>query len=142
MRHLRVIKVPASLTAFTLLSGAALAQVANSDYGKDEYDSNCAVCHGNEGKGNGPYVEYLRHQPTDLTTLAKRNGGVLPVGRIYETIAAENVPGHGSPDMPIWGSTYRVQPRDWRGGSSQDRDLYVRSRVLTLVDYIDRMPVR
>jgi|GEM_PF-3810814 len=26
MRHLRVIKVPASLTAFTLLSGAALAR--------------------------------------------------------------------------------------------------------------------
>ena len=79
-------KVLLALLATAAFSGTALAQAAKSDFGRDEYEASCAVCHGTEGRGNGPYIEHLRKDPTDLTTLAKRNGGVLPVKRIYEMI--------------------------------------------------------
>ncbi len=129
------------LVATATISGTVLAQAGKSDFGREEYQANCAVCHGNEGKGNGPYIEFLRKDPTDLTTLAKRNGGVLPVKRIYEMIEGEHVPSHGSRDMPIWGNTYRAQSHDWVIGSAPDRQVYVRSRILTLVDYIHRIQV-
>jgi mono/diheme cytochrome c family protein len=141
MKTRSAIKAAAAVLALTMLSGMAFAQQGASDYGKDEYDANCAVCHDNAAKGNGPYGAFLRQQPTDLTTLAKRNGGVLPVKRIYETIEGEHVPSHGSRDMPIWGSTYRALSRDWVIGSTPDRQVFIRSRILMLVDYINRLQV-
>jgi mono/diheme cytochrome c family protein len=141
MRSFFAYKVWVSLITLATCSAAAFAQSGKYDYGKDEYESSCAVCHGIEGKGNGPFMAYLRQQPTDLTTLAKRNGGVLPVKRIYETIEGDLVPSHGSRDMPIWGSTYRAQSRDWVVGSTPDRQVYVRSRILTMVDYLHRIQV-
>ncbi len=141
MKYSCATKVSVSLIALAMLSGAAFAQAGKSDFGKDEYNSNCAVCHGVTAKGNGPYIEMLRREPTDLTTLAKRNGGVLPVNRLYEMIEGANVPSHGSRDMPIWGSTYRAESRDYLVGPGQDRAGYVRSRILALIDYINRLQV-
>lgn len=138
MKHSRTAKVSVAVAA-VLLGATAFAQPAKADFGKQEYDSNCAVCHGVNAKGNGPYIEMLRREPTDLTTLAKRNGGVLPVDRLYRTIEGADVPSHGTRDMPIWGSTFRAQARDFTVGSSPDREVYVRSRILALVDYIHRI---
>ena len=42
------------------------------DAGKAEYLSNCARCHGTDGKGKGPLSSKLKAKPTDLTTFAKR----------------------------------------------------------------------
>ncbi|MBX3638162.1 MAG: cytochrome c, partial [Rubrivivax sp.] len=63
----------AGALALALLSAPALAQ-QRVDLGKREYDSNCATCHGTDGKGGGVYVEFLKRSPPDLTTMAKRNG--------------------------------------------------------------------
>ncbi len=46
--------------------------------GQEMYNSYCAVCHGKDGKGNGPAAEALKVPPTDLTSLAKNNGGKYP----------------------------------------------------------------
>lgn len=35
--------------------------------GKLYYDINCALCHGGQGKGDGPIAEALSRKPTDLT---------------------------------------------------------------------------
>ena len=39
--------------------------------GPEMYTSYCAVCHGLDGKGNGPAAEALKVPPPDLTALAK-----------------------------------------------------------------------
>ena len=33
------------------------------DIGKNEFKTNCASCHGLEGKGNGPVVDLLKKAP-------------------------------------------------------------------------------
>lgn len=128
--------------ALALCSGAVLAQQA--DLGKQEYDNNCAVCHGPAGKGDGSLRDLLRVSATDLTQLAKKNRGVLPVSRMHDVIRGEAVPSHGSRDMPIWGRTYLVEDaqrlREARG--SYDAEALVRARILMLIEYLDRLQVR
>ena len=53
----------------------AFAQKPAVDFGKQEFESRCASCHGKDGKGNGWLSYFLNVQTPDLTTLAKKNGG-------------------------------------------------------------------
>jgi mono/diheme cytochrome c family protein len=129
-----------------LLCGLASAQVTTpprvSDFGKREFDANCASCHGVDGKGNGPLRELLRRSPPDLTLLAKRNQGVFPMSRLYEVIDGEAVAAHGSRDMPVWGRAYRIQDAEYYMDTQYDAQALVRSRILALLEYINRMQVR
>src|SRR5208282_790082 len=70
-----------------LLPGAALAQQKlGAPPGKGSYTRYCAVCHGVDGKGNGPYADLLTTKPTDLTQLAKKNDGKFPALRVARVI--------------------------------------------------------
>lgn len=121
----------------------AAAQAAKVDLGKQEYNANCASCHGLTGKGDGPTTGYLTKKPTDLTTLAKNNGGVLPVSRLYDSIEGEKLPpGHGTREMPTWGWDYRTRAAEYYVDVPYDANAYVRTRILALVDYIERLQVR
>ena len=46
--------------------------------GRQLYKEYCAACHASDGKGHGPVARSLRKTPSDLTTLAKRHGGMFP----------------------------------------------------------------
>jgi len=99
----------ASLVAAPVLG---YGQAANSDSyantGKDEYQSQCAVCHGELGKGDGSFNANLNVKASDLTLLSKNNGGVFPFQRIYDVISGTaDVVGHGPRSMPIWGNYYK-----------------------------------
>jgi mono/diheme cytochrome c family protein len=142
MKSVNSTALSASVIALAMLGGAAYAQPGKTDLGKREFEANCASCHASDGKGNGPFVQYLRSTPPDLTTLAKRNGGVFPVSRLFEAIEGGNVPSHSARDMPVWGSAYRVQAGDYYGETPYDPAVYVRSRVLLLVEYINRLQGR
>ena len=125
-----------------LSASGAWAQPADFDMGKYEYEGNCAVCHGVDGKGNGPYRQYLAKAPSDLTTLAKRNDGVFPSQQLYETIdGRRELAEHGPRAMPIWGSDYRME------GAAQPRfayqpEAFVRARIIALIDYLHRLQVK
>jgi mono/diheme cytochrome c family protein len=76
--------------------------------GKQMYSTYCAVCHGVDGRGNGPAAVALKTQPTDLATLAKENGGKFPGAHIYTILQfGMDTPAHGSKDMPVWGPALR-----------------------------------
>lgn len=130
--------------ALTVGSGAVLAQQAAGDFGKQEFTENCASCHGVDGKGNGILGNLLQRSPPDLTQLAKKNQGVLPINRLYEVIDGAGVPSHGSREMPVWGWEYRVETaqslREARG--RYDEPAVVRARILTLLEYISRIQAR
>ena len=126
--------VAASVLMLASLSQVSLAQV-RLDLGKSEYESSCASCHGVSGKGDGAMVGMLTKPPSDLTTLARRNGGVFPVQRISEMIDGRTlvmIGSHGAREMPVWGHVYRSE-------DTQPRDLHARNRISALVDYLARI---
>lgn len=110
--------------AVLVSGGPVLAE--EFDRGKIEYASKCAVCHGLDAKGDGPFARQLKTAPADLTQLAKRNGGVFPEGTVNETIdGTKDVEAHGPRDMPIWSYKYG-------GGNYPGR----KTRQQALIDYL------
>ena len=110
------------------------------DIGKQEYENSCANCHGLKGEGNGPYMIFLKSSVPKLTVLSKNNGGVFPYEQVYDTIDGRYlISGHGR-DMPIWGNRYctDVSKRLWDDYPA-DAESFVHSRILALIDYINRL---
>ena len=78
--------------------------------GGDLYRRYCASCHGVEGRGDGPLGCCMSPTPSDLTTLAKRNGGKFDESGIMMTIdGRRSVAQHGPRDMPVWGAIFAEQ---------------------------------
>ena len=97
------------------------------------YKTYCAVCHGADGKGDGPLAGSLRIRPPDLTLLAKKDGGDYPKGKIHRIVDGRNpVKGHGGPDMPVWGDAFSRTTYD------NDADA-VRRKIESLVKYIEML---
>ena len=77
--------------------------------GKNMFVNYCASCHGVDGKGNGPAAVALKPAPTDLTTLAKANGGKYPAAFVSAVLKfGRNPVAHGSSEMPVWGSRFKM----------------------------------
>ncbi len=128
-----------------VLFGVGLVGLAADkvDLGKREYDTNCSVCHGAMGKGDGSFASMMSVRIPSLTALAKANGGVFPFARVYEIIEGAQVPrAHGAPGMMIWGDAYVTQRaglKDDYGGALYDPATLVRARTLALTEYIYRL---
>jgi mono/diheme cytochrome c family protein len=125
---------------------AAAEKKVKVDFGKREYQNSCVLCHGADGKGNGSVVELLKKKPSDLTTLSKKNGGVFPFDRVYSMIdGREMVMGHGDREMPAWGNRYSAdatKAAEYYIDVPYDMEMYARSRILALIDYLNRMQVK
>ena len=128
------------------LSGGCWAQ--DIDAGKSEFQSSCASCHGVDGKGIGPLSAQLKVAPADLTVLAKKNNGVLPINSVYEIIDGRKVIlGHGTREMPIWGKQYTEETLSGylvpqglnKFDFNFDPDAIVRTRILSLIEYLSRI---
>ncbi len=95
------------------------------------YKANCAVCHGNDGKGNGPPPESspFTEPPPDLTTLAKRHEGRFP-DQFVESVLRNGTrePDHGPAEMPTWGTIFKA--------TSKSDEALVSSRIGNLINYL------
>lgn len=110
------------------------AQVFAVD-GGELYQAYCAVCHGKDGRGNGPAASALKTPASDLTTLAQRNGGKFDSLAVQNLIVGQDrlLAAHGSKDMPIWGPVFKGISRDDAGAAL---------RVTNLVKHIESMQVK
>jgi hypothetical protein len=94
--------VAAGLLLATGARGADEAEVA-----KTTYLRYCGACHGPGGKGDGIAGTFMRPKPTDLTQIAKRNGGKFPFEPVLRKIdGRDDVRAHGDPEMPVWGEIF------------------------------------
>jgi mono/diheme cytochrome c family protein len=103
--------------------------------GKREFHGHCAVCHGLGGKGESVMttLNLLTVRPMDLTQLRKRNKGRFPFWRVYRIVdGREEVTGHGTRDMPIWGE--RFIEEEGRTLADETRAI---GRILVIIHYIE-----
>jgi mono/diheme cytochrome c family protein len=104
----------------------------NAASGQEMYTNYCAVCHGADGTGNGPAASALKVAPSDLTTLAQKNGGKYPAMHVSSVLRGDaELPAHGSKDMPVWGPLFRHM--------SQGHDAEVQQRIANLNQYIESL---
>jgi mono/diheme cytochrome c family protein len=100
---------------------------------QEMYTAYCAVCHGIDGKGGGPAAKVLKVPPSDLTILARRNGGKYPSDHVTTAIRGDvHLPASGSREMPAWGREVF-----WR--MSQGQTSEVQLRVSNLNKYIESL---
>lgn len=103
--------------------------------GKQMYKNYCAACHGADGKGHGPVSPSLRTATPDLTTLAKRHGGVFPRDHVAGVLRfGPGFAAHGSSDMPVWGPIFLYL--------DHYDEAAVRERINNLCDYIESLQER
>ena len=103
--------------------------------GKDMYTAYCAVCHGTDGKGEGPAASALKTPPSDLTLLSKNNGGKYPALKVTAAIRGESaLPAHGSKEMPVWGGLFWSMSRGHEGE--------VQQRVANLTHYVESLQAK
>jgi len=101
--------------------------------GQEMFNTYCAVCHGKEGKGDGPAAAALKKAPADLTTITARHNGKFPEFDIHQSILGDgSITAHGSREMPVWGDILKSLD----GGSNSGSDSIVRLRIENLTLYI------
>ena len=109
------------LAGALIVSAPARAQ-QNTDLGRFEYEKGCIGCHGVDSKGSGIHMPRLKNDPPDLTLLAKANGGVFPIEKIYDAIDGRaQFQDHGVREMPIWGKEFTTP------------------EMISLLDYLNRI---
>lgn len=83
-------------------------QPISTSKGVDLYRQYCAVCHGLEGRGDGPAAAALTTKATDLTQLSRHNKSQFPALHISRIIGGVDGPkAHGTSDMPMWGDAFK-----------------------------------
>ncbi|MDJ0788031.1 MAG: cytochrome c [Myxococcota bacterium] len=93
------------LGAFAMLWIGPQAAAAGDYEGEGDYVRYCASCHGMDGSGDGPAAPALKAPPPDLRKIAARRDGVFPHASIIRMIDGRDpVIGHGSREMPVWGT--------------------------------------
>ena len=86
-------------------------------------------------KATGPSPKCFK--PSDLTQLGKQNGGQFPFWRVYRTIdGREEVRGHGSREMPMWGFIFQIEEGATRAPYQED---LVRGRIWQLVYFLESL---
>jgi mono/diheme cytochrome c family protein len=119
-----------------LTSLAANAAGETPDPNKATYLRYCGACHGREGKGDGVASGFMRPQPTNLTQLAKQNGGKFPYVRVMETIDGRNtVRAHGDPQMPVWGEIFAEETTYDAAGRTE-----IRRKLKAITEHIQSIP--
>ncbi len=130
----------AGLTALTTFGNSQQAPQGNTTpgrhtsatSGREMYAAYCTMCHGRDGRGTGPAAQGLTTHPTDLTTLARKNGGKYPADHVADVLRSG---AHGSQDMPTWGPVFRSMNKANPAGEEQ-------KRIAAMVEFIRTSQVK
>ena len=74
--------------------------------GKEMFTEYCAPCHGTDAKGTGPAASAMKAPPTDLTQLAKKQGGPIVV-LCTARLQLQHLQSKASPLGEVW--TLRIE---------------------------------
>ncbi|MCI5096011.1 MAG: c-type cytochrome [Rhodobacteraceae bacterium] len=116
---------------------ACADEQADVKEGEALYRTHCATCHGIEATGHGPMAGVLVIKPTDLSALARDNGGNLPVERVVRRIDGRDpLVSHGSP-MPVYGHFFEGRQSATKTKSGQP--ILASKPIIDLIAYIETL---
>lgn len=99
--------------------------------GAEDFQRNCAACHGGDARGNGPVAPALIRPPADLTLLASHNNGDFPEDRAFSMIDGRGeVKAHGPREMPVWGYEFS------RASTSLELTQEAEARIRSIIEYL------
>ena len=125
-----------AVACVALAAGPAAAQTGDAQNGAYLFRTYCASCHGPSALGDGPLAAAMRRKPANLTEILKRNSGVFPADKVFRIIDGRTkVPGHGGPDMPVWGDVF-TRSLDVQGPEG------VKARIDSLVAFLETIQQR
>lgn len=131
------------IAALIVLSGVALAQSKPTEFsfGRQEYESKCAGCHGASGRGDGVNRAWLAGEksPTDLTLLAKQNGGEFPYSHFYAVVDGRFERGR---DMPCFAEVYAGSAAADYMDVPYEPDRYLDTRLVALAEHVATLQVK
>ena len=110
------------------------------DVGKKQYMKYCATCHGPSGTGtDGAASRLFTKPPTNLTLLAKNNGGKFPMMEVIGIVRGDQpIAAHGTREMPVWGQII--------GGDPTEEGMYKKdaaeAQILTIGTYLESIQVK
>jgi len=121
--------------------------------GQQLYAKYCASCHGPGGKGDGPKAASTTPKASDLTQIAKRNGGKFPFYEVMLLIEGRtptaqdqdtSLPGlpnaHGTTAMPVWGEVFSRQ--EMSKGSALDLQLQTTGKIMMITEYLQSIQAK
>jgi mono/diheme cytochrome c family protein len=120
-------------------AGALAADDPQLKLGKEQYMKYCATCHGPSGNGqDGVASRLFAKPPTNLTTLAKENGGKFPMMEVINIVKGDQpIAAHGTREMPVWGQILgRPLEEGMYGQDSAD------AQILTIGKYLESIQVK
>ncbi|HAC35144.1 MAG TPA: hypothetical protein DCF45_11560 [Gammaproteobacteria bacterium] len=100
-----------------------------------DFQKYCANCHGEEGRGDGPYTEMYGAYPIDIRLLSLNNDGKYPAAYVRKLIdGREDIRLHGKRTMPGWFGELWSSPEG--AGARQATD-----RINALTDYLEKIQI-
>ena len=110
------------LTLIGVSAAAAAADLPSAYEGRRLYVSYCQLCHGTDGKGDGPLAKAMKISPANLnTTVRSRSDTILTkiiTGEGRQTITGRDRHNLLSEAMPEW------------------KDVFTQSQVRSLITYL------
>lgn len=101
------------------------------------YKRNCAVCHGNDGRGGSappPSSRFIKPAP-DLTALAQRHNGKFPEEYVVRVLrSGVKMPDHGRSEMPVWGTIFKA--------TTKSDEAEVNQRIADLTAYLKSLQAK
>ncbi|MEW8187985.1 MAG: c-type cytochrome [Candidatus Thiodiazotropha endolucinida] len=108
MKHM--IQSVASITLLILLITDVTAALPPAFEGRKLYISHCLLCHGIDGKGNGPLAKKMQIKAEDLTAaiLSRSDSAIQKIitGEARDTVSDRAGHGQISEDMPKWENVF------------------------------------
>ena len=118
-----------------LVCGMGLLAMAGCERQRDRLQQEIVL----DGRGDGPVASTLRVPPTNLTLLAKRNGGVFPRDRVTAIITGDiPLSAHGTAEIPVW----RLRFGPTSSGAAATAALRTRRWLNGMVDYLESIQER
>jgi mono/diheme cytochrome c family protein len=114
--------------------GASAMNIWAATSGKQDFEQNCASCHGKDGMGHGEALYVIPGiKPPDLTKLSRNNRGVFPAEEVYQSIDGRaGIPGHSRLDMPFWGTVFQEGGKEF----TPESEAKAKERISNIVSYI------